>query len=90
MKITDQIIVTSLITRWEIVEIEISEDLKQMLYGIWQTLGTDIKGNELENDYAKIIKELGIVQVDVSQDCARIFTADMYKGCTSLLILQFF
>ena len=72
--------IISLLQVWSQVEkllkLQISEDLKQVLYGNWSTLGIDIKGNELENDYVNKLKELGIVQVDVWQDCARIFTAE--------------
>ena len=72
--------IRSLFQVWSQVEnllkLQISEDQKQVLYGNWSTLGIDIKGNELENDYVNKLKELGIVQVDVWQDCARIFTAE--------------
>ena len=49
----------------KLLKLQISEDQKQVLYGNWSTLGIDIKGNELENDYVNKLKELGIVQVDV-------------------------
>ena len=72
--------IRSLFQVWSQVEnllkLQISEDQKQVLYGNWSTLGIDIKGNELENDYVNKLKELGIVQVYVWQDCARIFTAE--------------